>query len=71
MLDLFSPLGASNCTFFYLVSVLSFALFVIILVMGMYKKIKNWSTYLMAALSPLVSYYMYRIFYSMCNASLK
>ena len=71
MLDLFSPLGASNCTFFYLVSVLSFAMFVIILVMGMFKKIKNWSTYLMAALSPLVSYYMYRIFYSMCNASLK
>lgn len=71
MLDLFSPLGASNCTFFYLVSVLSFAFFVIILVMGMFKKIKNWSTYLMAALSPLVSYYMYRIFYSMCNASLK
>jgi hypothetical protein len=71
MLDLFSPLGASNCTFFYLVSVLSFAMFVIIVVMGMFKKIKNWSTYLMAALSPLVSYYMYRIFYSMCNASLK
>ena len=46
-------------------------MFVIILVMGMFKKIKNWSTYLMAALSPLVSYYMYRIFYSMCNASLK
>ena len=71
MLDLFSPLGASNCTFFYLVSLLSFAMFVIILVMGMFKKIKNWSTYLMAALSPLVSYYMYRLFYSMCNASLK
>jgi hypothetical protein len=71
MLDLFSPLGASNCTFFYLVSVLSFAMFVIIVVMGMFKKIKNWSTYLMAALSPLVSYYTYRIFYSMFNASLK
>jgi hypothetical protein len=71
MFDLFSPLGASNCMFFYLVSVLSFAMFVIILVMGMFKKIKNWTTYLMAAISPLVSYYMYRLFYSMCNASLK
>ena len=71
MLDLFSPLGASNCTFFYLCSVFSFAFFVIILVMGMFKKIKHWSTYLMAAISPLIWYYMYRIAYSMCNASLK
>lgn len=71
MIDLFSPLGVSNCTFFYLVSVLSFAMFIVILVMGFFKKIKNWSVYLMAALSPLVSYYMYRLFYSMCTASLK
>ena len=69
-MSLFSPLGASNCTFFYLVSVLSFIMFVIILVMGFFKKIKNWTVYLMAAISPLVSYYIYRLFYSMCTASL-
>jgi len=71
MLDLFSPLGVSNCTFFYLVSVLSFAMFVVVLVMGLFKKIKNWSVYLMTALSPLISYYIYRLFYSMCIVSLK
>ena len=71
MFDLFSPLGISNCTFFYFVSVLSFAMFIIVLVMGFFKKIKNWSVYLMAALSPLVSYYIYRLFYSMCVGTLK
>jgi hypothetical protein len=71
MLDLFSPLGASNCMFFYLVSVFSFAFFLILLVMGMFKKIKYWSVYLLAAVSPLISYYVYRLHYSVCTAALK
>lgn len=70
-MDLFSPLGVSHCNFFYIVSVISFILFVLILVSGMFKKIKNWRVYLMAAISPFISYYMYRLFYSVCNASLK
>ena len=71
MYDLFSPLGVSNCTFFYLVSVLSFIMFVVILIMGFFKKINNWSIYLLVSLSPLVWYYIYRLLYSMCTASLK
>ena len=71
MMDLFSPLGASNCTFFYLVSVLSFILFLVVLVSGMMKKRKHWSVYLMASITPLVTYYIYRLFYSMCVSSLK
>jgi uncharacterized membrane protein len=71
-MGLFSPLAdSSNCTFFYLVSVLTFINFIIVLVMGFFKKIKNWPVYLFAVLSPLISYYMFRIFYSMCTASLK
>jgi hypothetical protein len=46
-------------------------MFVVVLVMGLFKKIKNWSVYLMTALSPLISYYIYRLFYSMCIVSLK
>jgi hypothetical protein len=70
-MDLFSPLGASNCTFFYLVSVFSFILFVIVLVSGLMKKTKYWSMYLIASLTPLLTYYIYRLFYSMCVVTLK
>jgi hypothetical protein len=70
-MDLFSPLGASNCTFFYLVSVFSFILFLIVLVSGLMKKTKYWSMYLIASLTPLLTYYIYRIFYSMCVVTLK
>ena len=70
-MTLFSPLDASHCNFFYFVSVLSFIMFVVVLVTGMFKKISNWRIYLVAAISPFVSYYIYRLFYSVCKAAYK
>ena len=70
-MDLFSPLSVSHCNFFYFVSVLSFIFFVILVLSGLMKKNKNWNVYLLTVVSPLVSYYIYRLFYSMCKGSLR
>lgn len=69
MQDLFSPLGKDNCVFLYYVSVISFFLFLFVLGMALYHK-DNRMKMLLASLSPLVSYYLYRILYSMCEKTL-
>ena len=70
-MDLFSPLSVSHCNFFYLVSIISFVFFVVAVFSGLMKKNKNWQVYMLAVVSPLVSYYIYRLFYSMCQGSLR
>ena len=69
MEDLFSPVGKDNCLFFYFLSVISFALFLFVLVSTLFMK-NNRMSMVFASLSPLVAYYMYRLMYSMCIRSL-
>jgi len=69
MNDLFSPLGKENCLVFYLLSVLMFVIFVVAIVSALFMK-NGRVNMMMASLSPLVAYYMYRLLYSMCEKSL-
>ena len=73
MLDsLFGPLGKENCVVFQIVSVFSFVMFLILLVLGIMsaKKNKAFLGVILGATSPLVLYYIYRLLYSMCLGSL-
>lgn len=67
---LFSPLNGEHCMFFYILSVLSFALFVVTLAVGLFSQTKKWKLVLLASATPFVAYYVYRLLFSMCNASL-
>ena len=67
---LFTPLDRNHCSFFYVLSVLSFALFVITLAIGIFSQNKKWKILLLASITPFVSYYVYRLLFSMCTASL-
>ena len=67
---LFSPLNRDHCLFFYVMSVLSFALFVVTLAVALFSQHKKWKLMLLASASPFVAYYVYRLLFSMCNASL-
>ena len=69
MYDLFSPLGRENCWYFYILAVLSFAIFVVTLAVAVFNKNGKVNMF-MLALSPLVTYYAYRLLYSMCIRSL-
>lgn len=67
---LFTPLERDHCLFFYVLSVLSFALFVITMAVGIFSQNKKWKILLLASVTPFVSYYVYRLLFSMCTASL-
>lgn len=68
--SLFSPLNRIHCSFFYFLSVMSFALFVITMAIGLFSKNKKWKILLLASVTPFLGYYVYRLLFSMCNASL-
>jgi hypothetical protein len=67
---LFSPLDRGNCLFFYILSILSFALFVVTMATALFSETKKWKVMLLASATPFLSYYVYRLLFSMCNASL-
>ena len=67
---LFTPLHREHCLFFYVLSVLSFALFVVTMAIGLFSKHNKWKILLLASITPLLGYYVYRLLFSMCNASL-
>ena len=67
---LFSPLDRGHCLFFYILSILSFALFIITVAVALFGETKKWKLMLMASATPFLSYYVYRLLFSMCNASL-
>jgi len=67
---LFDQLSKENCLFFYVLSVISLILFVATIVIGLLKKKRKIMATVLVSLTPLVSYYMYRLLYSMCNNSL-
>jgi len=69
-MDLFGVLGRENCLFFYAMSIISLMLFVLTLVAGIFYSKNKVSVVLMSSVGPLVVYYMYRLFYSMCEQSL-
>lgn len=69
-MDLFGVLSKENCLFFYIISMFSFILFVGVILAGIFYSKKKWKTVLLSSLGPLSAYYMYRLFYSMCEKSL-
>jgi len=69
-MDLFGVVGNENCLIFYFCAVFSFALSVISLFIGIFSNQKEWVALTLAAVTPFVAYYMYRILFSMCVRSL-
>ena len=65
-------LKVENCLFFKLMALLALFSAVIILITGLLStdKNKNWYMVAVAVLSPLVNYYIFLLFNSMCEASL-
>ncbi len=68
--SLFSVLQRENCVTFYILSILSLVLFVGVLLTGIFYSKEKWKTVVLSSLGPLWGYYMYRLFYSMCEGSL-
>jgi|LauGreDrversion4_2_1035121.scaffolds.fasta_scaffold38936_4 hypothetical protein len=66
---LFDTLSKENCVFFLILSIISFALFVVMFVTAIVSTKKL--PYFIASLTPLVFYYIYLLYYSMCVNSLK
>ncbi len=66
---LFDTLSRENCVFFLILSVISFAIFVVMFVTAIVSTKKM--AYFIGSLSPLVMYYIYLLYYSMCINSLK
>jgi len=69
-MDLFGIVGQENCLIFYFLAVFSFALSIITLFIGIFSSKQQWLAVLLAAVTPFVAYYMYRILFSMCVKSL-
>jgi hypothetical protein len=65
MYSLFTPLGRDNCLFFYFLSIISFALFIITLATGIFTR-KRPLAVILACAAPFVTYYVYRLLFSMC-----
>jgi hypothetical protein len=66
---LFDTLSKENCIVFLILSVISFALFLVLFVTAIVSTKKM--GYFIASLTPLVLYYFYLLYYSMCVNSLK
>jgi hypothetical protein len=70
-MGLFSVLSKENCLFFYAMSVISLVLFVLTIIAGIFYSKSKLSVVILSSTGPLVTYYMYRLFYSMCEQSLQ
>jgi len=68
-MDLFGTLGPDSCLFFYFIAVFTFAFAVVTLFAGIFSG-KPWLSIILAVGAPFVTYYMYRILFSMCKRSL-
>lgn len=74
LISITPTLSKQNCLFFKIVSVLSLLIAVVIIIMSILmfaKKNKNWSILIVASLTHLVNFYMFLLFHSMCQSSLK
>lgn len=64
----FDTLPKEHCVFFLILSVISFAGFVVMFIFALlFRK----PAFFLASLSPLLMYYFYLLYYSMCVNSLK
>jgi hypothetical protein len=70
MNNLFGVLPKFNCLTFYIISIVAFAIFLGTILFGIIKARKKLHIVILASLWPLFAYYMYRLFYSMCEGSL-
>lgn len=69
-MDLLGVLSRENCLFFYIMSLISLILFIITIVAGIFYSKSKLRVVLLSSSGPLITYYMYRLFYSMCEQSL-
>jgi|UniRef100_A0A6C0BA96 hypothetical protein len=69
-MNLFGVLPRENCLFFYALSIISLVLFVLTIIVGIFDSKSKLKVVLLSSIGPLVTYYMYRLFYSMCEQSL-
>tara|TARA_B100000524_G_scaffold269206_1_gene147992 strand:- start:6148 stop:6408 length:261 start_codon:yes stop_codon:yes gene_type:complete len=68
---IFGPLKREHCIFFKIVSIVFLSLFIIFLI-GIIVSLKELKLkILIGAFFPLLVYYIYRLFYSICVSSLK
>jgi hypothetical protein len=70
-MELFGVLSKENCMFFYILSIISLVLFALTIITGIFYSKDKLQVVLLSSLGPLVTYYMYRLFYSMCEQSLQ
>ena len=70
MNSLFSVLPKENCLFFYLISLFSLVIAIGTLVFGLMSTKNKWTVVVLSSIGPLFMYYVYRLFYSMCEGSL-
>jgi len=70
-MDFVGVLPKENCMFFYILSLISLLLFVFVIISGIFYSKNKLSIVLLSSMGPLVTYYMYRLFYSMCEQSLQ
>tara|TARA_B100001027_G_scaffold216957_1_gene195481 strand:+ start:3287 stop:3535 length:249 start_codon:yes stop_codon:yes gene_type:complete len=68
---IFSPLGGNNCVVFQVISMIGLLLALILIIIGIFniKKKNGLLSAVLAAVSPLIMYYLYRLFYSVCVGS--
>lgn len=64
----FDTLPKEHCVFFLILSVFAFAAFVVMIIVAL---IFRKPAFFVASLSPLLMYYFYLLYYSMCVNSLK
>lgn len=70
-MEVFGVLSKDNCLFFYILSVFSLIMFVGTIIIGIISSKSKLHVVLLSSLGPLVAYYMQRLFYSMCEGSLR
>jgi len=68
MWTFFDTLPKEHCVFFLILSVMSFAGFIVMFILAL---LSRKPAFFMASLTPLVFYYIYLLYYSMCVNSLK
>lgn len=70
MYDIMGYMTKESCMFFYVSAILSFALFVITISIGIFISKNKWIIILLSSIGPLIAYYFYRILYTMCEQTL-
>ncbi len=69
-MELVGILSKDHCLYFYIFAILSLVSCLLTILLGILNSKQNLSKMAWSALSFFVMYYIYRLFYSMCEGSL-